>query len=78
LSNKDGNISTRMLLPPSPSVSSSSAPFPSTRPSSEIIWLQVNYILSIQFELGVGDWTAFSALQIWWANEEAIRSAGIR
>ena len=78
LSNKDGNISTRMLLPPSPSVSSSSAPFPSTRPSSEIIWLQVNYILSIQFELGVGDWTAFSALQIWSANEEAIRSAGIR
>ena len=43
LSNKDGNISTRMWLPPSPSVSSSSAPFPSTRPSSEIIWLQVNY-----------------------------------
>ena len=37
LINKDGNISTRMLLPPSPSVSYSSAPFPSTRPSSEII-----------------------------------------
>ena len=78
LSNKDGNISTRMLLllPPSPSLSSSSAAFPSKWPSSELFDCEWTTMLSIQSELGVGDWPASSALQIWSASEEAIRSAG--